>query len=165
MIRVLILLLGCAAGLAIIGYSLKPISDAREAQAWPTADATITRSDVAEVVTSKKKPGEKRRESVVRYQADVTYDYIVSGVNYTGSRVAYVYRVYPNTADVDPVLANYPEGKVVRVHYDPAEPANAVIEPRAEALHVFTYFGALISLASVWCIFKGAFRRERGVVA
>lgn len=164
MLRIVILLIGCAAGLAIIGYSLKPMRDARKAKTWPMIEATVVRSDVREVVGRTKKSGTNRSESVTRYQADVVYEYTVSGVKHTASRIDYTYHAYPAPDDLAPVLARFPEGATIRVYYNPDEPSDAVIEPKAETLYLFTYLGGFIAAGAAWLILKGVFRRERGVV-
>ena len=61
------------------------------------------------------------------YYAEVTYDYRVNGVSYTGDKIA-VGEMSTSAANAQGILNRYPVGKKVTVHYAPAHPSEAVLE-------------------------------------
>jgi hypothetical protein len=69
-----------------------------------------------------------------RYRADIHYEYSAPGGKHFGDRVLCYYRwgfdghSY-NQAAENGVVLRYPVGREVRVHYDPAEPEESVLEP------------------------------------
>lgn len=59
----------------------------------------------------------------------VRYEYAVGGQTYRGSRVAFrTPTPFANAAAADRDRARYPEGATVTVYYDPAHPAESVLE-------------------------------------
>ena len=62
------------------------------------------------------------------YAPEVTYQYEVNGVQYTGSRVAELAGRYGSKSDVEKFLADHPVGSTVTVYYDPADANNAILE-------------------------------------
>jgi hypothetical protein len=58
----------------------------------------------------------------------VEYGYQVGTRSYHGSRVAFGPEVAGGRDLAEAVVARYPEGSAVTVHYDPANPAHATLE-------------------------------------
>ena len=67
-------------------------------------------------------------ENRSRFESEplVTYEYAVGGRTYRGNRLSFAERI--SGVDVGEMLKRYPDGKVVQVYYNPANPAQAVIE-------------------------------------
>ena len=84
---------------------------------WPTAGATVTASAL------ERSPDNKRR-----YRAAVQYRYRVAGKDYQSSRVFWGGNDGRQN-HMASVVAAYPAGGRVRVHYDPQNPAEAVLDP------------------------------------
>jgi hypothetical protein len=108
---------------------------ARASATWPNAPGRITRSAVVEE-TIEERPDEDEREHsaaprrVRRYHVDLRYAYHVGGRDLTGTAVGSSWTpVFGRRADADDAAARYREGQLVTVHYDPADPSAAVIEP------------------------------------
>lgn len=118
-----------------IGSVVSFVNDRRQARAsatWPTASGRITRAAVmAEEIEDRRdddadKPPRRSR----RYQIDLRYAYHVGGRDLTGTAVGGGWTpVFGRRADADAAAALYREGQFVTVHYDPADPSNAVLEP------------------------------------
>jgi hypothetical protein len=117
-------------GLMLVGgYFLtyrvgKPIRDKAAASvAWPATDGRITGSRV-ERVKSKKEGGG------ATYTADITYEYALDGRTFEGDRVWFGDDYSASDASAfRAAVGRYPVGRAVKVHYDPAEPAESVLEP------------------------------------
>jgi len=116
-------------GLLLVGGFLlayrigKPIRDRAVASvAWPTAEGRITGSRVERV----KNGGDGK----ATYTADITYDYALDGRTFEGDRVWFGddYSA-SDTSAFRAAVDRYPVGQAVQVHYDPAEPAESVLEP------------------------------------
>jgi hypothetical protein len=60
----------------------------------------------------------------------VVYEYEVNGVTYRGERLKAGIRSFTgNLRKVEQELARYPVGGMVRVYYNPDDPAEAVLQP------------------------------------
>ena len=111
-------------GLLAAADTAGEVRDGLAAAGWPTVEG--------EVVLSRRHQGRTRLR-------DFEYRYTVDGEDYASSRSAFVRVPY-----VDPLHAAYPAGSRVTVHYDPGEPARAVIEPGAPLLGILAE--ALVSV-------------------
>lgn len=93
-----------------LGHVVLMVVRNAEAAGWPVADGTIER-----VATQPK-------------SATVYYSYEVDGPRYDGDRHAFL--VGGTVPEREHLLETYPEGVSVEVHFDPNDPANAVLEVR-----------------------------------
>ena len=84
---------------------------------WPTASGTITASALERLPDSKR-----------RYRAAVQYAYRTGGKDYQASRVFWG-GSEGREKHMASVVETYPTGAKVRVHYDPNDPAEAVLDP------------------------------------
>jgi len=101
----------------------KPIRDKAAASvAWPATEGRITASRVERV----KQGGDGK----ATYTADITYEYALDGRTFEGDRVWFGDDYSASDASAfRAAVGRYPVGKAVKVHYDPAEPAESVLEP------------------------------------
>jgi hypothetical protein len=93
---------------------------------WPTVPGQVTQAAVHHARGS----SDPSRVGTTTDSADIAYSYAVDGQSYVGSRISFAYfyssNVGSETADY---LLRYPVRKQVAVHYDPGNPAEAVLEP------------------------------------
>ncbi len=95
---------------------------AAESASWPTAPGVVTES---RVVRSAGRAGGRIRH---RSSAHIEYAFDASGVHRTASRVGF--RMGSTSEDsAREVVARYPVGTAVTVHYSPEDPALACLEP------------------------------------
>lgn len=97
---------------------LAKLLEMRRAAAWPSAMGRIVRSGNEE-----ERLTNESDQVTVRSVAVVEYQFSVAGRTWRGSRVS-----LGETSSTDATLERYPVGKVVEVFYDPADPANCVLE-------------------------------------
>lgn len=102
-----------------------------QAEDWPET--------TAEILSSRIRSGTASTSPTV----EVEYRYVVQGVEHTGSRIAFARIEGPwFTEDTH---RRYSKGARVTAHYDPSDPARAVLDPSAphlyEALWVFSFLG------------------------
>lgn len=71
------------------------------------------------------------------YRSAVTYVYTVNGTQYTSDRLAIGGGLgYGSPAIAEREVAKYPAGSMVQVYYNPNNPAEAVLETRAQGSRV-----------------------------
>lgn len=101
-------------GIAMLAYGIFILIKAALASAWPSTDGTII---------SAKLEGDEGS-----FRTNVTYDYIVNDVSYTGNKLRMLSVGVPEEyAQED--FDKYPVGKKVIVYYSLSDPADAVLEP------------------------------------
>jgi hypothetical protein len=116
---------------------------------WPTSSATITTSAL-----------ERSAESKRRYRATVEYRYRVGAKEYQANRIFWGGNEGRHK-HMASVIASYPAGARVPIHYDPRNPAQSVIDPVQNtgsrplvlyamgmmALGLFAFTGGVFALA------------------
>jgi hypothetical protein len=84
---------------------------------WPTSRGTVVSSAL------EKSPGKRWR-----YRAAVQYRYRVTGKDYEAGRVFWAGNE-GRQKHMASVVSRYPAGSTVPIHYDPQNPAEAVLDP------------------------------------
>jgi len=111
-----------------IWHLWKNIQMAKASTAWPAVDGVVTAAE--------------RKRVALRLQPHVTYSYAVNGVNFTANRVSFAGAIPKK--EIDHVLARYPVGQTVTVHYQPDNPVQAVLEPGSAPLVVAPFRSLII---------------------
>src|SRR5262249_42290330 len=114
-----------ACGLIASLVVLSDLAETRAAARWPSVPGTVLSSRA-----------ESRRElthtgggtTATVWSPLVEYSYQVGVQSYHGSRVAFGPEVAGGRELADAVVARYPTGAAVTVHYDPANPGHATLE-------------------------------------
>ena len=97
---------------------------------WPTASGTVTASDVIEEEFEDTNSDTSRIRKIHRYQVDLRYAYQVGKYDFTGLAPNWGWTgIYGMREAAEKAAALYTRGQPVVVHYDPAQPGNAVLEP------------------------------------
>jgi len=111
---------------------------------WPEAPGDILRAE---------------RRSGVKNLKKFEYSYSVDGRQYTSTRAAFVRVPYLN-----PLHRTYSAGQRVAVRYDPADPAEAVLEPGAPSLAILAEAVVPVLLVGFGAagLYYGAARRGGG---
>jgi hypothetical protein len=106
--------------------------EADDSRAWPTAEGVVTASSV---VKSRSQGARGSGHDI--FTADVAYSYPVSGRALVGHRVHFEGVRATHEADAAAIVARYPVGAPVTVHYDPADPEHATLETGAPAWRIW----------------------------
>jgi hypothetical protein len=103
----------------------KPMrAQAAASVAWPTTEGQITVSRVERT--------NRAGKGKANYTAVITYQYSLDGKTFEGDRVWFgdgYLASHELASAFRAAVHRYPVGKAVNVHYDPAEPAESVLEP------------------------------------
>lgn len=121
---------------AAIVFLIRRRTAARQAASlsWPTCEGEVTRSWVHSY---------RDKDRDTQYMARVKYAYRIDGVGYESERIAWGGRASSGVATAaQAVVARYPVGSSLRVHYNPGKPKEAVLEPsETGGLSLMTYIG------------------------
>jgi hypothetical protein len=107
------------------------------AEKWSTVAGGILTSEVI-IHHSRDSHG----RTTINFMPKVTYEYQVDGQKFTGDGIAFGTATY-GKKKADAIAAAYPQGTPVTVHYDPANPAKAVLETKSVG------GGALVALGII----------------
>ena len=127
-------------GIALIALALWLRSHARRCVHWPSVEGVILESRVDDAHLEMMKP-------VLRYR------YEVNGRSHVGFRVSFSgYGISRDSMQrlIDP----YPMGSIVRVHYDPNDPAAAVLDNTADADWMYWLASGLGFLGLAWYLLR-----------
>ena len=84
-----------------------------------------------------------------RYCLEVTYEYSVGGVRYSGDTVSFSGEEWPKKEAAQELLGRFSEGKAVSVYFDASEPENSVLIPGGRRL-MNSFVGILMGLFLLW---------------
>lgn len=134
-------------GIALLVFGINQRRKARATEQWPTAAGTITAARIDQERRTTRTQG--RTETHVTYKPVVEYTYDANGTRFQGGRLSpggdmsYDY----NTAQR--FLSKYQPGQPATVHYDPANPAQAVLETQAAGSMVLFVVGGIFLLIGI----------------
>jgi len=120
--------LGFAALASLFIYAIQ--RNAALQRAWPITSGRIESSGVHAFESRDNDDGRLR----TKYRAEVIYSYEVAGVRYTSDKLgssemsSTVEKVARRISD------RYPAGSTIDIHYNPANPAEAIVKPGGRAL-------------------------------
>ncbi len=124
-------------------------SMARESDDWPSVPGIVMASEI----TSHTSIGAYGADTIADYRAAVSYGYKVQGRDYESDRVTFG-SVGSSYRRAQEVANRYPVSKDVAVFYDPADPAQAVLEAGKERSIVNSGVGsaafALVGMFLIW---------------
>jgi Protein of unknown function (DUF3592) len=112
---------------------------------WPTAEGNVLKSEVAT---------DLRRGQPV-YSAEVEYDYSVQGKAYHGAIVRVGNMTTKSRMDAEGIVAQFPVGKPVAVHYDPADPSACCLIPGTH----WTHYLVVVTPVLFWIMSVGYFHQ------
>jgi hypothetical protein len=125
-------------------FSANLLCMGRQAIDWPSL--------AAQMIVSQTYGVEGRRRGI---QLEIGYRYLVNGTIYTANRYGYTVDA-PQGAQAASFFAAHPVGSPIKVHVNPANPSQAVVEVGPEsampyallmAVSVFFAFGSAIAIA------------------
>lgn len=122
-------------GLFVLRMGFVQKAMAEQAAKWPVAAGRIDASGLQAIKTRDRFEGYRPWRTV--FKSRIVYSYGVAGQRYSADRVAFGATVTASLPGlVGGQAARYVEGGKVDVHYDPANPASAVLECRVRGLWV-----------------------------
>lgn len=139
------------AGWAILGFSiilvvmlgidLQVYLQWYQAREWPSVPGRILHSRLV------------RPEGGGSPLPEILYEYQIRGERYLGSRISVSDGASFDWHPAERYVENYPPGRRVRVHIDPADPAKAFLEPRLYPETLASTAGIGLLLCILWIIY------------
>lgn len=111
---------------------------AKAALTWPVMPGVVLNARVVEHVST-----DSEGDRSVTYEPLVEYQYNVMGQTYSATRIAFGANRF-NYKKAAEIVARYPAGSQVSVHYNPDKVKDAVLETSAAGGKVFTILGAVL---------------------
>jgi len=149
----------------------RAIDRQQKARAWPVVDGVVSGVSIEErkrSLSGRDIFGNPRKITV--YLPVIQYSYEVGNKPFEGSRYKNAFAgewTDPNRSKVDKILEAYPAGTLVKVHYDPADPAQAYLElEKSEANLIFLrLFGWAMLAGALVVLVVGLVNFAKGIGA
>ena len=137
-------------GWAILHYAIKMAARVRQRSSWPSTEGEIAHSAVLYQMDTT-----ATTNGAPTYKADVSYRYKVNGANYSSSRISLV-DFASSTGRAQSIVGRYPDRSTVRVYYNPANLAEAVLEPGSGSGISFLYaIGGIFAASGLLFLIMG----------
>lgn len=124
-------------GVALLAVLSPRLHRAYRTRRWRSAAATILESWLDDGGGN---PRDRRVKLCARYR------FSAAGTTYVGERIAFSSPIYRDYLNAERRLAQLKPGKRIEIWYDPAKPADAVIERRISRTHY------LLAAVAVFCV-------------
>jgi hypothetical protein len=136
-------------GAVSLGYAFYMHERAWRARSWPSVEATIKHVSIKHAGSSTTNDSGSQTEWFLPI---VEFSYTVRGRTYSGARMFVGETASMAHESALALVKPYREGMKVRVHYDPAIPSYAVLNPLAHtgAMAVYGWLGAFLLAVFVW---------------
>lgn len=110
-------------GASFFVFSIYPILQYQKTSSWPAVEGVITASQLRD-------GGALFLGMGSVYHADITFDYVVDGIKYSGNRIqygiggkSYIFKQFALRT-----VERYPVGKTTSIHYNPGNPTDEIVE-------------------------------------
>jgi Protein of unknown function (DUF3592) len=120
--------LGFAALASLFIYAIQ--RNAALQRTWPTTTGRVESSGVHAFESRDNDDGRLR----TKYRADVVYSYEVAGVRYTRDKLGSSETSSNIEKFARRIADRYPAGSTIEIHYNPANPAEAIVKPGGRTL-------------------------------
>jgi len=135
LLPLLLLLIFGVLGIVFLAVALVSRQKAQTSQRWHTAAARVLASEVKEHVRH-----DSDNQTQFSYEPVVEYNYAVGGQTYTSRRIAYGANSF-GRGQAQKMIEQYQVGSTVTARYNPANPAEAVLESKAAGATLFLILG------------------------
>ncbi len=116
-------------GAAILAFAISQQRKARRTEQWLTAPGSVTAARIDQERRVQHTQGGTTTRTT--YAPVVEYTYTVNGTALQGKRLSPGGNMSYDYATAERILSRYQPGQPVSVHYDPADPTQAVLETKA----------------------------------
>jgi hypothetical protein len=132
-------------GLAVFGFVQR--KKAKTTETWPTASGSIVSSRLDQSTRTERK--DNGTYTTTSYTTIVEYTYEVSGKTYQGNKVFPGASMSYDHGTAQGIVNRYQPGAAVTVHYDPADPTQAVLETKSKGGNLFLILGAVFAVLGI----------------
>jgi hypothetical protein len=123
------------------------------ALAWPRTRGRVASTSIGTTTIPSGDPA----GDTPAFVPQVAFAYEVSGTTYQGSRVSYADLKERTKQKVVDFVARYPVGADIQISYDPANPAESVLEPSTKGTNPFNIGIVFLLAAGAACLLGGIY--------
>ncbi len=134
-------------------YTVHFFLTAIRVNSWPTADATITRSELESEFLGK-----------MQYTAQIEYSFSVGGKNYSSSKVRTRGTSNRHKTDIMAVLEKFPLGAKAPVYYNPLDPNESYLEASGDIVNWIIIISPIVFALLFGIAFVELIRKRRPAV-
>jgi Protein of unknown function (DUF3592) len=131
-------------GLVTLLFYVAALRYSEKAAKWPSVRGKIESSRVERYEEM------LNDNTVTRYRPVVEFSYAVDGQPYRGNQIKLMLQLGGSEASAAKVVAKYPPGGEVAVHYEPGNPANAALEIPVRGPWILLLLALACFLLAVW---------------
>ena len=146
-----------AAALLLMAWAGYEMKRALETLDWPETQGTITSSGVSKEI--RRESGAGSRQSIT-YYPEIRYAYQANGRSYTGTKINIGGKTGGMEWLAQRAVKKYSSGENVMVHYNPHDPAEAVLKAGIAGSSIFMLLMGVVFLAAGVSCFR-AFLKNR----
>ncbi len=136
-----------AIGIGLLIFGLRERKKAKAAEAWPTVNGTIISSRLDQNTRTERRDG--RTYTHTSYAPVVEYTYEVGGKTYQGNHIFPGATMSYDLGTAQNIVNRYQPGSTATVHYDPADPMEAVLEIKAKGGNLFLILGGVFAVLGI----------------
>jgi hypothetical protein len=133
-----------AAGVGLLIFGFVQRRKAKLTESWPTARGTIISARLDQHTSEERRDGHSYTST--SYNPVVEYTYQIGQQTYQGNRVFPGATMSYDLGTAQGIVNRYQPGMAVNVHYDPANPAQAVLETQSKGGNLFLILGAVFAV-------------------
>jgi len=137
-------------GVGLVIFGIVQRKKAKTTETWPTANGTIVSSRLDQNTRTERRDGHTYTST--SYAPIVEYTYEIGGKPYQGNRIFPGATMSYDLGTAQGIVNRYQPGAAVTVHYDPADPTQAVLETKSKGGNLFLIIGAVFAvLGTIGC--------------
>jgi len=141
-------------GIALLVFGQRERQKAKATEKWPTVNGNIVSARIDQQTRTERSQG--RTYTRTTYTPVVEYAYEAGGKPFQGNRIFPGSNMSYDLNTAQGILNRYQPGQATTVHYDPADPAQAVLETKTKGSVVFMIIGGVcLVLGLVSCCIAG----------
>lgn len=134
-------------GIGLVIFGIVQRKKAKTAETWPTASGSIVSARLDQ--NTRIEHDDDHTSTSTSYTPIVEYTYEIGGKTYRGNRVFPGASMSYDHGTAQGIVNRYQPGSVVTVHYDPADPTQAVLETKSKGGNLFLIIGAVFAVLGI----------------
>ena len=134
-------------GVILLVIGRRDQARARKAEAWPTLNGMISSSRIDKQTRTDRSQG--RTYTRTTYAPVVEYTYEVGGRTFQGNKIFPGANMSFDLGTAQGIINRYQAGQPATVHYDPADPTQAVLETKSKGANLMLILGAVFAVVGL----------------
>lgn len=134
-------------GIVLLVFGLREKKKAKETESWPVVDGKIVVSRMDQQTRTERDDGHTHTRTV--YTPIVEYTYEIGGKTYHGNRIFPGSTLSYDLGTAQGIINRYQPESTAKIHYDPSDPSNAVLETQSKGGKLFLIIGIIFAVLGI----------------